>query len=612
MSFSRPSYNRQPAGEAPKILHLCAARYLVACVIGFCAASVAAFAAGPLSSSSSMALFDAVKNGNHSAVRAMIDAKADVNVGEPDGATPLTWAVYKDDSEMVDLLLRAGANRDAANDYGVTAVSLACTNRNAEMVKKLVAAGANPNKAIWSGETPLMTCSMNGNVTAVGALLAHGADVRARESRWGQTALMWAIYEGHKDVARLLIEKGADVHAMSHMIAGHSPMIYDTYGGDVQASSKGGFSPLLFAAQQGDLETAALLLAKGAAIEERSPDDGTALVVATANGHEKFALFLLENGADANARDSSGITALHYALRSGIKSLYGMGDDPIPGVAESLKAEKREVASGLAAGGDAVKQTGANSKANVNQLLLQSSTKREASPLLPGPSMPVLVKALLARGADPNLQIESSPYRLRTKTRPQINLRGATPLLLAAAHADVQTMRALIEHRARPLVGTKVNEAELARKDYSDDSEFQGSATPLLVAAGLGRNRERTPADERMALEAVKMLVSLGADLNAANEAGWTPMHAASWTGSNSIVQYLAEKGAKLDVQNGCGQTPLSLAGGTSPLGLRVKLRPRKATVEVLTKLGAGAASHDPVGHCIPGRVPLLADLFGQ
>ena len=580
-------------------------------LLGFSPAALRGAAALSLADSR---LLEAVKNGDVATVQELVAAKSGVNFSQPDGSTPLMWAVYNDDHEMAKVLASGGANLDAANEYGVTALSLACSNRNPEMVLLLLDKGASPNLALWSGETALMTCATHGLLPAVEALLAHGAAINAVDKRRGQSALMLAIYEGQKDVARLLIERGADIRLKSHMVPDHSPMIYKTYGGEVQASSKGGHSALMFAAQQGDIDSTRLLLAKGAQVNETSHDDGPPLVIAAANGFPELAMLLLDNGADPNATDSSGVTALHFALRSGLKSLYGMGDDPIPGVVENQMAERRETPTGLAAGGIAVKQTGeANSTNHVNQLLLQSSTKREASPILPGPSMPALVKALLARGADANLQIRNSPYRIRTRTRPQINLPGATPLLLAAAHADVQTMRTLIEYRAKPLLGTRVNEAEMARKEFSDDAEFQGSITPLLAAAGLGRNRERTPADEAMALEAVKILVGMGTDVNAANETGWAPIHAAAWTGATSIVEFLAGKGAKLDVQNGCGQTPLSLAGGTSPLGLRVKLRARVPTVELLKKLGAGkTAPAGPVGHCIPGRVPLLADLFGQ
>ena len=566
--------------------------------------------------SDDLTLLDAVKSGNIEVVQSLLKRNADVNVPQPDGATTLHWAVHRDDLDTVDLLIRAGADVTVENDYGVTPLWLACTNRNTAMVEKLLKSGADPNVALWTGETVLMTCVGTGNLEAVNLLLAHGVNVNAKESRRGQTALIWAIYERHPEVARVLIEHGADIHARSHMLKaeGFTPMIFDTYGGDVQASSRGGFTPLLFAAQEGNLETAQLLVARGADVNEASLDDGPPLVVATANGYEELALFLLEKGADPDATDSSGVTALHYALREGMKGFYQIKEESGDSERSRKNPQKQpNAATGLAAGGVAIDQsTDVQATADVNQLLLKSSTKHVQSPFLPGPNMSELVKALLANGADPNARIAQVPYRLRRRGRPQVSVPGATPLLLAAVSGDVATMRILVERRAKPLVGTEIDKEEMARTGYSDSSQFQGTATPLLVAAGLGRSGPRSKAEEKMALEAAQMLVALGADVNEANEVGWTPLQAAAWTGADTIVQFLLEKGAKIDVQNGCGQTPLSLAAGTSSAGLRVKLRPRKSTVELLRKWGAGNTPlTDPVGHCIPGRVPALADVFG-
>src|SRR5262249_48038261 len=125
------------------------------------------------------------------------------------------------------------------------------------------------------------------------------------------TALMWAIEEGHSEVARLLIEAGADV----------------------RAKSKGGFSPLLYAARQGDLATGRMLVERGADANETMGDTGSqerararagnlnVLLVAIDSGSEEFAKFLVEKGANPNSEDSDGLSALHYALRNGISIL---------------------------------------------------------------------------------------------------------------------------------------------------------------------------------------------------------------------------------------------------------------------------------------------------
>src|SRR5579885_1944914 len=280
--------------------------------------------AGLSAATPDLRLVDAAKKQDKDLVRVLIGQHADVNAATPDGATALTWAVHWDDLEMADLLIRAGANANTANDYGVTPLSLACSNRDAQMVEKLLEAKANPNAALWTGETPLMTAINSGSLDSVKVLLAHGANVNVKENRHDQTPLMWAIAFHQPEIARLLIEHGADVEAKTKLEGGFKPMVFAAYGSDVHAVSEGGWAPLHFAARAGDLETTKLLLAKGAKVNEPTPEDGTALILAASNGYEKLALFLLDNGADPNAKDASGVTALHYSMRDGLKVLHGM------------------------------------------------------------------------------------------------------------------------------------------------------------------------------------------------------------------------------------------------------------------------------------------------
>jgi ankyrin repeat protein len=204
--------------------------------------------------------------------------------------------------ETVTLLIRAGANVNAPNELGVMPLHLACQNRNLAMVEALVKAGANVNGALPSGETVLMTASRTGSLRIVKLLHASGAQVNAKETRRGQTALMWAVAESHRDLVSELLE----------------------YGADVNARSKNGFTALMFAAQEGDLETAKILLAAGAKLDEIGPDDGSALVVAAMSGHQEFARFLLDKGADANTSNRYGVTALHYAIMKGLALAAGV------------------------------------------------------------------------------------------------------------------------------------------------------------------------------------------------------------------------------------------------------------------------------------------------
>jgi len=516
-------------------------------LLGTCVWTILLAAASLVAASSDLRLVDAVQRGDRAAVRALLEQHADVNARQGDGATALAWAVHRNDSEMAEWLLQAGADVDAANDYGVMPLALACTNGNAAILKRLLQAGANPNAAQWTGETALMTCAGTGNAETVKLLLEAGAEVNAAEGEKGQTALMWAVAERKPEVVKVLVEQEADVHARSKIIPLRET--FTTESANIFGSSyaptvhfpktTGGFTPLLFAAQQGDVESARILLAAGADVNEATEEDGSALVVAMASGHDEMSLYLLEQGADPNAADAYGVTPLHYALNKGLTTIAGA---------------KR------------------------------SSTDRFG---WTRPNMLELVKALLAKGADPNARIAKDfpPYdyapiaRSNGNDHAQMKLVGVTPIVLAAASGDVTSMRILAERGANPRMTTPEG------------------VSPLLVAAGLGI--ERGMQDEKSALETAQLAVQLGGDVNASKEDGRTALHVAAYLGWNGMIQFLAEQGANLDAKDMYGQTPLSIALG-DPEGLIYRQLPggryddrfrnpreQEKTAELLLQLGA-------------------------
>jgi ankyrin repeat protein len=279
-------------------------------------------------------LVEAVKRQDKAAIQDLLKQRVDVNLSAPDGATALHWAVHRDDTDTVDLLVRAGAHVNAANELGVTPLSLACLNRNAVLVETLLKLGANPNATSASGVSPLMTAARTGNVDIVKALLVKGANVNAKEASRGQTALMWAVSYQHPNVVRALIEVGADVHARTlsypqwTSFGPERPTTNPIAFGNYQ---KGGSTPLLLAARVGDLESARLLLAAGAKVNDAAPDGLSAVIVATRSGHEKLAQLLVEQGGDPNI-DTAGYTALHAAVLTGagdlVRTLLAHGANP--------------------------------------------------------------------------------------------------------------------------------------------------------------------------------------------------------------------------------------------------------------------------------------------
>jgi len=444
-------------------------------------------------------LLEAVKGQDTEAVGELLARQADVNATQPDGATALHWAVYRDDLEMAGRLLDAGANAGAENDYGVTPLSLACTNANAAMVEALLASGADANAAVSSGETVLMTCARTGSVDAVNALVAHGADVNAREAAENQTALMWAVAQGHPEVVRALVEHGAEVDARSrvsrHVISRRlqSELKYGElgrrYGTDAEETDIGGFTPLLFAARHGDIESARRLLAAGAAVNDVAPDGASVLVVATFSGHGALARFLLDQGANPNAA-AAGYAALHAAVLTGDLEV---------------------------------------------------------------------VAALLAHGARPDAQVTQATRVSRNGQVLMLNelLLGATPFALAAKFTDVEIMRVLAEAGADPRLPLKNGWTPLMLASGAGWRYGVWDRRDRVLPHMLATQAELV--DERGTLATVRLAVELGADVNAVDEDGNTALHYVVDKEFDRVVTFLAQSGANLNATNRRGQTPLAM-----------------------------------------------------
>ena len=251
-------------------------------------------------------LVEAARAADADAVRALLDRQVDVNTAETDGTTALHWAAYKGDVETAQLLLDAGADVETPNRYGVTPLALAAGRGSTPIVEALLDAGADPNTTLPEGETVLMTAARTGNVDVLRLLLARGADLRARESWRGQTALHWAAAENHPATVHTLIELGADVNERS--TAGWSALLYAVRGGKADA-----VGALLEAGAEVN-DTIRPLASEDdpeGEPQRRDPTAGTsALVLAVMNGHFSLAQYLVERGADPNAAEQ-GWTALH-------------------------------------------------------------------------------------------------------------------------------------------------------------------------------------------------------------------------------------------------------------------------------------------------------------
>jgi uncharacterized protein len=530
---------------------------------------------------------DAAMKGDKAALRGLLAQKADVNAPQVDGATALHWALYRSDAEMAEMLIRAGASVKAANRDGVTPLAMAALYGHAPMISRLIKAGAEATEVGPNGQTVLMLAARNGNPDAVRVLIEGGAKVNARETLRGTTALMWAVEQRHPEAVKVLLAGGADVAARSggaglprnylapkvntavvkaaaerfaraaaagrtyeeqlkwerengqftgpptigEQLArlqqqeaapapqpqaaapaergpapaappagrgngggrgrgaaagrGATAVEEETDDSDVVVaglvgSGGGGLTALTFAAREGDLESAKLLLDAGADINQTTEYGWTPLLTAANNRHYILGKYLIERGADVNRANKGSWTPLYIATDN--RNIEG-GDYPVP-------------------------------KPDMDHL--------------------EFIKVLLGHGADPNARARDNTLTRTIFTMQWFYEEGCTPFVRAAQSSDTVLMQLLLDWGADPFLPTAFGD------------------TALTAAGGIGWvegvTYERSPKEN---FEAIKMLVYLGLDVNAANRDGRTALMGAAIKGRNDVVQFLVDHGAKLDQRDG-------------------------------------------------------------
>jgi ankyrin len=502
--------------------------------------AAALFHADPVAAAGRVPLVDAVERGDLASVRALVGQRTDVNAARDDGLTALHAAVNADRLDITDALLKAGANASAKDRYGITPIYLAAQNGSAPLIQRLLEAGADPNATDPGGETALMTATRTGAVPAIRLLLERGAQVDARDPEFQQTALMIAVREDHAPAVEALLKAGASVDAQTRK--GPTPKFVPPCKGTGcgsegvginrggvpdrgrRAEVKGGMTPLLYAARDGMLEPARLLVAAGANLELGDGNAIRPLLMAALNGHIAVARLLIERGANVNADDFWGRTPLWAAV------------------------EYRD---------------------------LDMNNNDQDSPTDNGVDRPPfieLIRLLIDKGANVNARTRELPpprrwlYSLNDVS--WVDFTGQTPFLRAALSADTTTMKLLLERGADPNLSTLAG------------------TTPLMAAAGVNWVVAQTYTESLQArYDAVKLCLELGADVNATNSMGLTALLGAVNRGSNDIIELLVKNGARLDVKDKEGRTALRWAEGVFLAAVGAEKKP--ATIALLEKLGA-------------------------
>jgi ankyrin repeat protein len=423
----------------------------------------------------------------------------------------LIEAVKSGNAAMVRTLLKQRAEVNGQEPDGMTALHWAVRNDDVETAQLLIRSGANVKAANRYGITPVSLAATNGNAVLVEALLKAGADANSSLPE-GETVLMTAARAGNADAVKALIAHGANVNAKENWqeqtalmwaAAENHPAAVKALvaaGANMNAHSK------VLSFPEYKYET------NGMAVFILPHGGWTALMYAARQNAIDAAAALADSKVDLNAVDADGTTALelavinlHYDLAS---MLLNKGSDP--NVADS---------TGMTALYAAV-----DMRAPANMMTRPDPKLRDEI------DASGMVKVLLSHGANPNARLQKPIIGRHNNLVGDTSLgEGTTPLMRAAKANDLPVMRLLLDGGADPTITLK------------------DRTTTAMVAN---------------ALDAVKLLVEHGVDVNAFNSSGQTILHNAAGRGSTAIIQFAADQGARLDKKDKQGRTPLDIAQG--------------------------------------------------
>jgi len=507
-------------------------------------------------------LLAAAEQGDRAVALRLLAKGANPNTPGPDGTTAIMYAAANDDAELVRALIKAGADVKLKNQFGTSALTEAAIIGSTPIINALLKAGADPNTKNPEGETALMEVARSGKIEAAKLLVEAGADVNVKEQFGGQTALMWAAAQSQAEMVKFLASKGADLNARGVVRQWERKVITEPRPKDL---NKGGYTPLLYAAREGCVACARYLVEAGADIDLEDPDRVTPLNMALLNLHFEVAAYLIQAGADVDKWDLYGRSPVYMAADVSTLPVKGNGAMAVIPSEDSVTALD-------------------------------------------------VAKMLLDRGANPNIQLKRRPpYRDVPQDRggDAILAQGATPLLRAARAGDAPFVELLLKRGAlvdlpskegvTPLMAAAgVDFGTRVTRGRNRTTEGVLATMRLLLDAGADINArmvtEPRPIVPDGTSAAAEYNIRLRGRPSQVPSASAVPdqsaLHGAAERGYNEIVKFLVENGADLQAKDSIGRTPLDMAKGVGVRGVRqAASEPFPETVALLESLTAAKAN---------------------
>ena len=516
-------------------------------------------------------MHSAAKVGDVNVIKTILSIERDIDSRNSNGATPLMIAAYHGRSDALNVLIEKGSDPTLKDNNGVTLLHYAAEGANDVIIEKLLSVGLDIDSRSSDGATPLMIAAYHGRLNAFSVLIERKSDPTLKDNN-GWTLLHYSARGGNDVIIEKLLSLGLDIDSRNS--DGATPLMIAACEGRLNAFSvlierksdptfkdNNGVTLLHYAAEGGNDVIIEKLLSLGVAIDSRSSDGATPMMIAACHGRLDAFSVLIERKSDPTLKDNNGWTLLHYSARG--------GNDVI---IEKLLSLGLDIDSRRSDGATPLMIAACEGRLDAFSVLIE----RKSDPTLKDNNGWTLLH-YSARGGNDVIIEKLLSLGLDIDSR---RSDGATPLMIAAYNGRLDAFSVLIERKSDPSLkdnngqtllhyaargGNDVIIEKLLSLGIHIDSRRSDRATPLMIAASKGR------------LDAFSVLIERKSDPTLKDNNGWTLLHYAARGGNDVIIEKLLCLRLDIDSRRSDGAAPLMIAAYNGTLDAFSVLIERKS-----------------------------------